>query len=163
MLTAGGWGWYAFGIQWIQEVIMSASVATKEVLESLRAIRRMVDSLERKLSAQEGVEIDPYQRRREVLQKIYWAGNSISREELMPVLESHATDYRWIGQQVKKGYLSVSPIPGGGTRYSVTPKAVKELRLEQETWEEAVAFSRLAEASFAEDWGSEEDAAYDEL
>src|SRR3972149_5427453 len=137
-----------------QEVNMSTPVAAKEVLESLRAIRRMVDSLERKLSAQGGVEVDPYQRRREVLQKVYWAGNSISREQLMPILESHATDYRWIGQQVKKGYLSVSPIPGGGTRYSVTPKAVKELRLEQETWEETTDFSKLAEASFTEDWDS---------
>ena len=139
------------------------SAAESEVLESLRAIRRMIDVLERKLSAQEGVGIDPYQRRREVLQKIYWAGNTISREQLVPILESHGTDYRWIGQQVKKGYLSVSPVPGGGTRYSATPKAVKELRLDQETWEEAAAFSKLAETSFAEDWDSEEDAAYDEL
>ena len=139
-----------------------ASVAEGEVLESLRAIRRMIDVLERKLSSQVGVEIDPYERRREVLQKIYWAGNTIGRKQLVPVLENHGTDYRWIGQQVKKGYLSVSPVPGGG-RYSVTPKAVKELRLDQETWEEAVAFSKLAETSFAEDWDSEEDAAYDEL
>ena len=139
-----------------------ASVAESEVLESLRAIRRMIDVLERKLSSQVGVEIDPYERRREVLQKIYWAGNTIGRKQLVPVLENHGTDYRWIGQQVKKGYLSVAPVPGGG-RYSVTPKAVKELRLDQETWEEAVAFSKLAETSFAEDWDSEEDAAYDEL
>lgn len=139
-----------------------ASVAESEVLESLRAIRRMIGVLERKLSSQVGVEIDPYERRREVLQKIYWAGNTIGRKQLVPVLENHGTDYRWIGQQVKKGYLSVSPVPGGG-RYSVTPKAVKELRLDQETWEEAAAFSKLAETSFAEDWDSEEDAAYDEL
>ncbi len=140
-----------------------APVAESEVLESLRAIRRMIDILERKLSAQEGAEIDPYQRRREVLQKIYWAGNTIGREQLVPILENHGTDYRWIGQQVKKGYLSVSPVPGGGTRYSATPKAVKELRLDQETWEEEAAFSKLAETSFAEDWDSEEDGAYDEL
>ncbi len=140
-----------------------ASMAESEVLESLRAIRRMIDVLERKLSSQEGVEIDPYQRRREVLQKIYWAGNTIGRKQLVPVLENYGTDYRWIGQQVKKGYLSVSPVPGGGTRYSATPKAVKELRLDQETWEEAAHFSKLAETSFAEDWDSEEDAAYDEL
>lgn len=142
---------------------MSASVAAREVLEGLRAIRRMIDGLERKLSVQEGVDIDPYRRRREVLQEIYWAGNSISRRQLVPILESHGTDYRWIGQQVKKGYLSVLPVPGGDTRYSVTPKAVKELRLDQENWEEAAAFSKLAEASFAEDWDSEEDAAYDQL
>ncbi len=141
---------------------MATQVGASEILESLRAIRRMIDSLERKLDA-EAVQIDPYQRRREVLQKIFWAGNGINREQLMPILDSHGTDYRWIGQQVKKGYLSVSPVPGGGTRYSVTPKAVKELRLDRETWEETAAFSKLAEASFAEDWDSEEDAAYDEL
>lgn len=146
-----------------QEVNVTTSAISREVLESLRAIRRMIDNLERKLRAEEGVEIDPYQRRREVLQKIYWSGNSASRDQLVPILESHGTDYRWIGQQVKKGYLSLSPVPGGGTRYSVTPRAVKELRLDEETWEEATAFSKLAEASFAEDWDSEEDAAYDQL
>jgi len=139
------------------------SVATREVLESLRTIRRVIDSLEKKLNTEEGAEIDPYKRRRDILQQVYWQGNSISRAQLLPILEGYGTDYRWIGQQVKKGYLSVSPVPGGGTRYSVTPKGVKELRLDQETPEETTAFSKLAEASFAEDWDSVEDAVYDEL
>ena len=146
-----------------QEVNMTTSLASREVLESLRAIRRVIDSLEKKLSAEEGAEIDPYKRRRDILQQVYWQGNSISRVDLLPILEGRGTDYRWIGQQVKKGYLSVSPVPGGATRYSVTPKGVRELRLDQETPEETAAFGRVAVASFAEDWDSEEDSAYDEL
>ena len=64
---------------------------------------------------------------------------------------------------MKKGYLSLSPVPGGGTRYSVTPKAVREQRLDEDEREETFALSRASEASFAEDWDSEEDSVYDNL
>lgn len=137
-----------------------------EVLADLRAIRSALDRLESRLKLTEVEAIDPYRRRKEVLQKIYWAENSISREDLLNLLQSCGTDYRWIGQQVKKGYLLVFPVPGGGTRYSVTSKAVLELGLthiEEEVGEESLALVRLSESSFAEDWDSPEDAIYDSL
>jgi len=71
-----------------------------------------------------------------------------------------------LGQQVKKGYLSVLPLPGGSVRYSVTPRAVRELGLGQEGpegLEERDALAKLSEASFAEEWDSPEDSIYDEL
>ncbi len=139
------------------------AISTHEIREGLKAVRRLIDNLEKKLDRPAAEEIDPYLRRRQILQQIYWAQNSMTRDELASILEGHGTNYAWIGQQVKKGYLSLSPVPGGGTRYSVTPKAVREQRLDEDEREEVFALSRASEASFAEDWDSEEDAAYDEL
>ena len=45
------------------------------------------------------------------LRDIYFSGNSTSRDELEPVLRSQRTDYHWIAQQVKKGYLAVHALP----------------------------------------------------
>ena len=143
-----------------------ADIDLAEVLADLKAIRNAVDRLETRLKSTEGEIIDPYKRRKEVLQRIYWADNSVSREDLLNLLQSCGTDYRWIGQQVKKGYLLVFPVPGGGTRYSVTSKAVLELGLtyiEEEVGEEGLSLVKLSESSFAEDWDSREDAIYDSL
>ena len=140
------------------------AISADEIREGLKAVRRLIDNLEKKLDRTGAAEVDPYLRRRRILQQIYWAQNSMTREELMPILESHGTNYAWIGQQVKKGYLSLSPVPGGGTRYSVTPKAVREQRLDNEDErEETFAWSRASEPSFAEDWDSKEDSIYDAL
>ena len=143
-----------------------ADIDLGEVLADLKAIRNALDRLETRLKSTEGEIIDPYKRRKEVLQRIYWADNSVSREDLLNLLQSCGTDYRWIGQQVKKGYLLVFPVPGGGTRYSVTSKAVLELGLtyiEEEAGEESLSLAKLSESSFAEDWDSREDAIYDSL
>ncbi len=143
-----------------------ASVDVGEVLDGLKAIRSVLDRLESRLKPAEAEIRDPYKRRREVLQKIFWTGNSMGREDLLVLLQTSGTSYQWIGQQVKKGYLSVLPMPGGGTRYSVTPRAVRELGLgylEEEVGEESLSLTRLSEASFAEDWNSPEDSIYDSL
>ena len=137
----------------------------KEVREGLRAIREILDRLEGLLGPS-AEEPDPYERRREVLEGIYWAGNSVPREQLFRTLRERGTQYQWVGQQVKKGYLSVLPLPGGTVRYSVTPRAVRELGLGQEgpeRLEETAALSKLSEASFAEEWDSPEDSVYDQL
>ncbi len=139
------------------------AISTDEIREGLKAVRRLIDNLEKKLDRPAAEEIDPYLRRRQILQQIYWTQNSMTRDELASILEGHGTNYAWIGQQVKRGYLSLSPVPGGGTRYSVTQKAVREQRLDEDEREEKIALSRASEASFAEDWDSEEDAVYDRL
>lgn len=134
------------------------------VLKEVRAAREILERIEARLSSEEGVGPDPYQRRVEILRRIFWAGNGIARAELMPLLASFGTDYRWIGQQVKKGYLSVLPLPDGSTRYSVTPKAIRELALDKDDEEaEGIGLSTLSEAAFAEDWESAEDSIYDSL
>ncbi len=139
------------------------TTSMQEVREALKTMRRIIDGLEGKLGGGVTEEVDPYVRRREILRRIYWARNSMARDELMAVLDSHGTNYAWIGQQVKKGYLVVSAVPGGGNRYSVTPKAVREQRLDDEEKQDAYTLAKASEAAFAEDWGSDEDAAYDEL
>jgi len=137
------------------------------LLKELRAIKQIVERLERDILSSGESAIDPYERRRQVLRQIYWMGNSLSFQNLTNLLHSQGTDYRWIGQQVKKGYLSILPLPGGGKRYSVTPRAVRELELGHEEAledvEELAALANLSEASFGEDWSSEDDAVYDNL
>ena len=144
---------------------MPEQIDLKELREGLRAIREILERLEALLEPA-GEEADPYERRKMILEGIYWAGNSMPREQLFRALRERGTQYQWVGQQVKKGYLSVLPLPGGSVRYSVTPRAVRELGLGQEgpeRLEETAALSKLSEASFAEEWDSPEDSVYDQL
>jgi hypothetical protein len=147
--------------------VKSRALDEAGLLKELRAIKQIVERLEQDILSSEESAIDPYERRRQVLRQIYWLGNSISFQDLTKLLHSQGTDYRWIGQQVKKGYLSVLPLPGGGKKYSVTPRAVLELELGREEATEEVddlaALAKLSDASFGEDWNSREDAVYDKL
>jgi len=139
------------------------TVSPTDLKVSIKALRGILDGLERKLDGVDAAQqVDPYRRRREILQEIYWSQNSISREDLMALLTERGTNYAWIGQQVKKQYLIVTDLPGGGTRYSATRKAVRDERLDDERLE-TDRFSRLSMESFAEDWDSDEDSVYDEL
>ena len=136
-----------------------------ELREGLRAMREILDRLEGLLGSADE-QPDPYERRKAVLEQIYWAGNSMPRGQLFSTLRERGTQYQWVGQQVKKGYLSVLPLPGGSVRYSVTPRAVRELGLGQEgpeRLEETAALAKLSEASFGEEWDSPEDSVYDRL
>jgi hypothetical protein len=138
--------------------------ALKEVREGLRIIREVLDRLERLLEPG-AEEPDPYERRKAVLEEIYWAGNSVPREQLYRTLREAGTQYQWVGQQVKKGYLSVLPLPGGNVRYSVTPRAVRELSLGREGpegLEETAALAKLSEASLPKN-GTARGRCHDEL
>lgn len=133
------------------------------VRERLRAMKVAVEDLERLLLRGQKEEEDPYMRRQEILERIYLA-EGMEKEQLLRALREHGAQYQWIGMQVKKEYLSVIPLPGGRTRYTVTPKAVRELRLGAGVPEgELGALAQLSEAAFAEDWESPEDAIYDRL
>lgn len=135
----------------------------EDVRSTIAEIRRILDELERKLGTAGEEEVDPYARRREILREIYWTENKMDKNELLVTLRERGTTYSWIGQQVKRGYLVTMPVPGGGTRYSVTPKAIREQRLDEFEKEEAMNWTALSEASFGEDWDSEEDSVYDAL
>ncbi len=143
----------------------SEEIDRRALLKDLKTMRQIVDRLEGAVLASEDRGIDPYRRRRRLLRDIYLSGNSTSRDELEPVLRSQLTDYHWIAQQVKRGYLAVHALPGGHKRFAVTPKAVRELRLGEEDEEEQGidAMMKLSEEAFAEDWDSDEDGIYDNL
>ena len=136
------------------------AVSNTELRTALSAVRRVIDDIEKKLDARESDEIDPYTRRRMILMRIKWSDNDVSRDELMPLLEAYGTNYAWIGQQVKKGYLQVKQVRGR-PRYSVTKKAIKDEELDDDGREEADLLARASYAAFAEDWNSEEDSRYD--
>jgi hypothetical protein len=144
---------------------MAQQIDMNKLREGLLAIRDILDRIEALLEPSEE-RPDPYERRKAVLEQIYWAGNSMPRDQLFRTLREAGAQYQWVGQQVKKGYLSVLPLPGGSVRYSVTPRAVRELGLGQdgpERLEETAALAKISEASFAEEWDSPEDSVYDQL
>lgn len=129
----------------------------------LSMIREGLAGLERLLGQSVPQRSDPYARRERLLQHVY-AQEGVEQPEMMRVLREVGTTYQWIGQQVKKGYLAITPLPSGKVRYTVTPKAVKELELNKKgIAEEAALYAAMSEEAFAEDWDSPEDAVYDRL
>lgn len=137
-------------------------VSAQEIRKAIGQVREILETLEGRLEPLEGSAVlDPYVRRKQLLQRIYWNDNNLRRDELMDLLHEFGTNYAWIGQQVRKGYLVVLQAPGG-TRYSVTQKAIRDEGLKEED-EEIDQISALSTESFAADWDSEEDSVYDSL
>jgi hypothetical protein len=137
------------------------SVSAQEIRKAIDQVKEILGKLESKLGSADASAVDPYVRRREILQRIYWNDNSMRRDDLMALLRDFGTNYAWIGQQVRKGYLIVLQAPGG-TRYSVTQKGIRDEGL-QEHDEELDKVSAMSSEAFGEDWDSEEDSAYDSL
>ena len=79
--------------------------------------------------------------------------------------EPKITEGNWravgVGAQVGSEYLDLWHAADGRTFYRVTDRAIRELHLGQLA--SAAAYATLSESSFAEDWQSEEDSAYDRL
>lgn len=136
---------------------MSAPVVdlakVKRELSSLKAAVARIEAL-----IGEDTPVDPYERRRRLLQLIY-EYDGMDRATLEPILHDHGTNIRWVGQQAKRGFLR--PPQKDDPVYRVTPLAVKELGLEGAS--EIEAWTRASMKAFAEDWDSEADAIYDEL
>ena len=142
---------------------MVAALESLEAKRYLQLIREGLEGLERLFGQTDGSEPDPYARREFLLGQIY-EREGVERSELMGMLREAGTAYQWIGQQVKKEYLSVMPLPSGKVRYTVTPRAVRELALNKRAVaEEADPYTAMSEEAFAEDWDSPEDAIYDKL
>lgn len=139
------------------------TVSQAELRNALSSARKILEDIERRLDAGDTPPaMDPYVRRRMMLMRIKWSDNDVNRNELNELLAAYGTNYAWIGQQVKKGYLRVKQTPLG-PRYSVTAKAVKEQQLDDDDEEEIAAWAAASEEVFAEDWGSKEDSIYDSL
>lgn len=102
-----------------------------QLRSALNDIRKILDEIEARLDEQPGEKVDGFLRRRQILLLIYRAGNNVGRDELMRFIREHGTNYAWIGQQVRKEYLSIEKTHTG-QRYSVTAKAVEEQRLDED-------------------------------
>lgn len=104
-----------------------------------------------------------------VLADVLTQGGSVGRKELYEIAELHGMDRRGLGGFFREsGQKSLMGLPGTD-RIVLTPygaeRAQRHLNRQRASQYEAVEpnLSRVAETSFAEDWNSEEDAAYDDL
>ncbi len=104
-----------------------------------------------------------------VLAEVLTRGGSVSRKELYEIAELHGMDRRGLGGFFREtGQKSLMDLPGTD-RIVLTPygaeRAQRHLNRQRATRYDTVEpnISRVAEASFAEDWNSEGDAAYDDL
>ena len=128
----------------------------------IRSIRRSLDRLEgllREMEAQTP-EPRPADSRSELLEQVHVAG-AIEQRRLFELLDQRGMSHTWIGAQVSSEYLDLWHAADGRTFYRVTDRAVRELHLGQLA--AAASYSSLSEPSFADDWHSEEDSAYDRL
>jgi hypothetical protein len=104
-----------------------------------------------------------------VLAEVLERGASVTRQELYEIAERHGMDRRGLGGFFRlSGKTSLNELPGTD-RIVLTPYGAEQARrhierrqtLGYEEVEEGL--HRAAEASFAEDWDSEEDSIYDSL
>ncbi len=143
---------------------MVAIGRSNEVAAYLEMIREGLQGLERLLGQSASPsQNDVYERRERLLRRLYLQ-SGMERQQLMQALREEGAAYQWIGQQVKKGYLAMVPLPNGRTRYTVTPQAVRELDLIRRAGaEEAEGYTPMSPEAFAQDWDSPEDSVYDRL
>ncbi len=89
------------------------TVSQTELRQALSSVRKILEDIERRLETDDVPAMDPYVRRRMMLMRIKWSDNDVNRNELNELLAAYGTNYAWIGQQVKKGYLRVKQTPLG--------------------------------------------------
>ncbi|HET9476619.1 MAG TPA: hypothetical protein VFP63_03940 [Dehalococcoidia bacterium] len=103
-----------------------------------------------------------------VLAEVLEQGGSVTKDELYRIAAAHGMDRRGLGgffRQSGKSSLHVLP----GDRVLLTPYGVEQARRHIERKEPIVyeisepSFMKIAEASFAEEWESDEDSVYDTL
>ncbi len=128
----------------------------------IQGIQRNLTRLEeilRRLEAQ-SPQIPTQDARSELLSQVHVAG-AMDQRRLFELLDQRGMSHAWIGAQVGAEYLDVWQGADGRTWYRVTQRAVRELYLGQM----ATLSGQPAESqsSFAEDWDSQEDSAYDSL
>lgn len=128
----------------------------------IRTLRRTLDRLEvliREMEVQ-APEIRIADSRSELLEQVHLAG-AMDQRRLFELLDLRGIGHTWIGAQVSAEYLDLWHAADGRTFYRVTDRAIRDLQLGQLV--ASASYSALSEATFGDDWQSEEDAAYDRL
>ena len=128
----------------------------------LKAIRQNMEKLEALLNEPQAVgqESRPQDRRTELLEQIHVMG-VVDQHRLFRMLDQRRIPHTWIGAQSRASYLEMWTAAGGNVFYRATEKAVEELNLGRLI--PIGGYYALSDAAFAEDWDSQEDAAYDRL
>ena len=106
------------------------------------------------------LEARPQDRRSELLEQIYVLG-VIDQPKLFRMLDQRRIPHTWIGAQSRANYLEMWTAAAGNILYRTTEKAIEDLDLGR-----LIAISEhsgLSNEVLAEDWNSQEDAAYDQL
>jgi hypothetical protein len=140
------------------------------VLEAVRLIEEAEERLSRakvalRPIAEPGASRWPGGR---ILADVLKEGGSVTRERLYELAAKHGMDRRGLGGFFRaSGKGSLYEVPGMN-RVILTPAGTELARRtieEDETMYpmSETAFAKVAEPSFAEDWGSDEDSIYDRL
>jgi hypothetical protein len=140
----------------------TAVTLIEEAEDALRQLKALFSTSS---TAQEPQEFPSQMVLAEILQK----GASVTKGELYALAERHGMDRRGLGGLFRQsGKTSLYEL-AGTDKVVLTPYGAEMARrvLERRPTimyeEPTVAYSKVAEESFAEDWGSEEDSVYDEL
>ncbi len=128
-------------------------------LRSIHRNLRRLEELLRDMDA-EAPQMRPHDPRSELLEQVHVAG-AMEQRRLFELLDLRGISHTWIGAQVGSEYLEMWQGADGRSWYRVTDRAVRELHLGQLA--SAATYASLSENTFADDWESEEDSAYDRL
>jgi len=133
-----------------------------QVKKYIKTIRQNLERLEALLKEPQPINLDPrpQDRRTELLEQIYVLG-VIDQPKLFRMLDQRRIPHAWIGAQSRANYLEMWTAAAGNILYRTTEKAIEELDLGR-----LIAISEhsaLSNEVLAEDWDSQEDAAYDQL
>jgi hypothetical protein len=134
----------------------------QQAFRHIRSIHRNLRRLEelfRGMDA-EAPQMRPHDPRSELLEQVHVAG-ALEQRRLFELLDLRGISHTWIGAQVGSEYLEMWQGADGRSWYRVTDRAVRELHLGQLA--SAATYASLSENTFADDWESEEDSAYDRL
>lgn len=134
----------------------------QQAFRHIRSIHRNLRRLEelfRGMDA-EAPQMRPHDPRSELLEQVHVAG-ALEQRRLFELLDLRGISHTWIGAQVGSEYLEMWHGADGRSWYRVTDRAVRELHLGQLA--SAATYASLSENTFADDWESEEDSAYDRL
>ena len=102
----------------------------------------------------------PQDARSELLEQVHVAG-AMDQRRLFELLDQRGITHTWIGAQVGAEFLDMWQAADGQAWYRATQRAIRELHLGQLA--PAATFALPSESTFGEDWGCEEDSAYDRL
>ncbi len=134
----------------------------QEAEEILQHVKSLLESSSARVQ-----EVDLGER---ILAEILQRGGSVSKQELYALAEKHGMDRRGLGGFFRQsGKTSLYELLGTD-KVVLTPYGAEQARrfLERRPSmmydeEPTTIYAKIAEKSFAEDWGSDEDSVYDSL